>query len=260
MLVNRPLLALFCLCAFGHAQSPSSADQVFSDPKAVHPPVAIRTAEAQMPDKARRQQLDGFCIVGLVVGENGLPQNTHIVRCTDSIFAENSLKAVKNYRFQPATSFQDNKPVLFRLSVEINFRFGRNREPIPFPQPRLKLSFLLPSQPVPSEPDSAGTYTLSHAFDPPNSLPRLERLVGAGFGRAAFSLDDGAGCIVALTIHENGLPSDAEITKCDDPALEAPAIRSVLRSQFSPAVLNGKPVPVRAAVHLVCEGFEPTSP
>ena len=257
MLVTRPLLALCCLCTLAHAQATSSPDQVYSDPKIVHPPVPTRTAEAEMPKQARRQQSNGFCTVALVVDKKGLPQNARVVRCSDPIFAENSLTAVRNYRFLPATSLQDNKPVLFRMSVEISYRFGPNRDPIPLPRPHIKLDFLLPSQPAPSEPDSAGTYTLSHVFDPPNSLPRLQRFVGVGFGRAAFSLDDGAGCVVALTIDENGLPSDAQITKCDDPSLEEPATRSLLRSQFSPAILNGKPVPVRASVHLVCEGFEP---
>ncbi len=169
-----------------------------------------------MPDKARRQQLSGLCALDLVVDRKGFPQNPHVVRCTDPIFAGNSLNAVRNYKFNPATTVHDNKPVLFRMQIEISYRFGPNRDPIPLLRPHIKLDFLLPSQAAPSEPDSAGTYTLSHVFDPPNSLPRLQRFVGVGFGRAAFSLDDGAGCVVALTIDENGLPSDAQITKCDD--------------------------------------------
>jgi hypothetical protein len=169
------------------------------------------------------------------------------------------LNAVKNYRFQPATTLQDNKPVLFGMHIGISYRFGRDRFPIPLPRPHIKLDFLIPLPPAPSEPDSTGTYPLSHVFDPPNSLPRLQRWVGVNFRRAAFSLDDDAGCIVALTIHENGLVSDARIIKCDDPSLEEPAMRSLLKSQFSPAILNGKAVPVRASVHLVCEGFGPPS-
>ena len=63
MLTTRPLLAFFCLSILAHAQSISSPDQIYSDPKVVHPPVPIRIAEADMPDQARRQQLDGLCIL-----------------------------------------------------------------------------------------------------------------------------------------------------------------------------------------------------
>ena len=261
MRATRRLLTVFCLCALAHAQTPSP-DQVYSfDPKVVHPPVPIWTAEADMPDQARRQQLDGFCTIALVVDKKGLPQNARVLRCSDPIFADSSLAVVKNYRFKPATTVQENKTVLFKMNIEVSYRFGPNRGPISLPRPHIKLDFLLPSQPARPEPDSAGTYTLSHVFDPPNALPRLQRFVGVGFGRTAFSLDDGAGCIAAIDIDETGQPTDVKITECDDPSLEEPARRSLLRSQFFPAILNGKAVPVRASVHLACDGFEaPTGP
>lgn len=255
--MTRPLLAVFFLCTLAHPQA-ASTDQVYTyDPKVVNLPVPTHTPEAEMPDQARRQQLPGLCSLDIVIDRKGLPQNPHIVRCTDPLFADNSLKAVKQYRFQPATRVQDNSPVLFRTHVEISYRFGPNPGSIPIPRPHIRLEFLLPQQADSSEPDSAGIYTLSRAFE---QIPRLQRFANAGFGRAAFSLDDGAGCIVALTLDETGRPTDAQITKCDDHALEQSALRSLLKSQFAPAILNGKPVPVHASVHLACEGFEPAAP
>jgi hypothetical protein len=208
-----------------------------------------------MPDQARRQQLDGLCALTIVVDKKGLPQEPHIVRCTDPIFAENSLKAVKKYRFVPAKTVAGNKPVLFRMHIEIGY--GPNLNPVTLPRPRVKIGFLVPSQATPSEPVRNGVYTLSRDFDPPNSFPQILRFANGGFGRVAFSLEDGAGCVAAITIDETGHPTDAQITKCDDPSLENPVLRSLWKSNYSPAVLNGKPVPVRASVHFVCEGFGP---
>jgi TonB family protein len=260
VLLTRPLLALFCLCTLAHAQATLPPDQVLSfDPKVVRAPVPIDTPIAEMPDQARRRHLAGFCAVAVIVDQRGHPQNVRVVRCTDSMFSENSLNAVRNYRFRPATSLQDNKPVPCKMTIEVSYGFEPNRDPIPRPRPRIKVGFLVPSQPVLSGPDNNGIYALSRDFDPPNSLPTILRFADTGFSRAAFLLDDGAGCIAELTIDERGQPTDAKITECNSHSLEAPAMRSLLKSQFSPAILKGKAVPVRTSVHLVCEGFGPPS-
>ncbi len=256
--MTRALLAVFCLSAVAHAQGASSQEPIYSfDPTVVHSPVTIQAPASEMPDQARRQQLDGLCAVTIVVDRKGLPQDPRMVRCTDPIFAEASLEAVKKYRFVPAKTVADNKPVLFSMHIEISY--GPNLNPVSLPRPHTRIGFLVGSQPTPSGPDGNGIYTLSRGFDPPNSFPQILRFANEGFGRAAFSLKDGAGCVAALTIDETGHATDAQVTKCDDASLENPVLRSLRKSQYSPAVLNGKPVPVRASVHVVCEGFGPPS-
>ena len=257
--VTRSLLAAFCLCTLARCQVASSPDRVYAfDPTVVHSPVTIFAPDAPIPDEAKQRQLLGLCALTLVVDRRGFPQNPKIVRCTDSIFAENSLNTVSKYRFAPATTVSDNKAVPFRMHIEISYRFGAGDGLIPMPHPRFRIAFLMPSRPS-LGPDNGGIYSLSHAFDPPNSFPKIQRFANGDFGHAAFSLEDGAGCVVALTINEAGHPTDAQVSKCDDPSLENPILRALWKSQFSPAALNGKPVPVRVYVHLVCEGFEPSS-
>ena len=253
------LLAVLCLCTLAHAQA--RPDHVsFFDPNVMTAPVPIEFPEAEMPEGARRRQVPGLCSIQLVVDEKGYPEDPRVTRCTDPVFSENSLRSVKRYRFKPARTIQDNKPVAVILHIEVSYSFGRDPDPIPFPRPNIRVGFLIPAQPSPSEPDPSGIYTLSHAFDPPNSLPRLHRFVGMGFGRAAFLLDDGVGCTADLTIDATGHPTDGHITKCDDPTLEKSALQSLLKSELAPAILNGTPVPVRASVHLVCAGFDSLAP
>ncbi len=254
--MTRSLLAVFYLFSAAHAQTPPP-DQVYTiDPKIVHAPVPIVLPEADMPNQARYRQVNGLCAVDVVVDRKGFPQNTRVVRCTNPIFAESSLNAVKRYRFKPATTVQDNKPVAVLMHIEVNYRFSR--DPIRLPQPHIRLDFLIPSQPIPAEPNKAGVYTLSHAFDSPNSHPRLQSIAVAGFARAAFAFESGLGCTADITIDATGHPTDAQITTCDSDSrnLEKSALQSLLASDFAPAILNGKPVPVRASVHLVCEGFD----
>ncbi len=260
--MTRQLLVVFCLCSVAHPQASPSLDQVYSfDPAVVHSPVLVQAPESEMPEQARRQQLDGLCALAIVVDRKGLPKNSRIIRCTDHIFEENSLKVLKKYRFIPATTVAKNKPVPFSMHIEISFGFGSNPRPVPLARPRIKIGFLVPSHPTSSGTDSMGTYALSRDFDPPNAFPKIQRFANAAFARAAFSLEDGASCIAALTIDETGHPTDVQIARCDDPSLENPVLRSLWKSQFSPAILNGKPVSVRTSIHVVCEGFEtPTTP
>jgi len=253
--VTRSLIAAFCLCALAHAQVASSPEQIYSfDPMVIDAPVTIQAPEAKIPDEARRQQLGGLCAVAMVVDKKGHPQDSRIVRCTEPIFAESSLEAVKKYRFVPAKRIADDKPVLYSMRIEVSYGTGAGPNPV-LPRPRIKGGFLAQSPPASFGHDSNGVYMLSHDFDPPNSFPRIQQFADAGFGRAAFAFEDGAGCTAVLTIDEAGHPTEAEITKCDDPTLANPALHSLWKSQYSPAVLNGKPVPVRASVRIVCEGF-----
>jgi hypothetical protein len=251
-------MAASIACAIANAQSPVPAAHIYegsTDWKLIRSPLPIATPEADMPDAARRLGENGACVLTIIVDAKGLTEEPKIVRCTDSIFAEASLRAAAAYKFKPATTIQDGKSVPCRMHLVINFRiFGINQNPVP--TPHIRVGFLVSQQPTSAKPDSNGIYALSRVFDPPNTFPKLDRFVNAGFGRAAFPLDDGAGCIVALTIHETGKASDVQITRCDKSTLEKPVIDSLLGSKYSPATLNGKPVPVRASMHLVCTGFD----
>ena len=252
----RSLFVVFCLCTLAHAQSSGSTGQAASvDPTLVHPPLPVQTPIAEMPDQARRQHLSGICALNIEIDAKGLPHNMRVVRCSDPIFVQNSLDAAKKYRFQPAKTIDGNKPVPYTMHLEISYRLDSTFDDAFLSQPRIRVGFLVPTKPGSTEPDSTSIYALSHSFDAPNSFPILKRFVNDGFGHAAFFYDDGAGCVVRLKIDENGKPSDAQITKCDGPSLEKSAIQSLLKSQFEPAILNGKAVPIRASVHLVCDGF-----
>jgi periplasmic protein TonB len=78
------------------------------------PPKLRHQVDTKYPNEARRQRIEGFSVVKLVVDENGMPQS---VRVTSSIterlpatqhqagleMDENAVKAVKKFRFKSAT-------------------------------------------------------------------------------------------------------------------------------------------------------------
>lgn len=241
-------------------QVQSSPDQVpaapFFDPKLFHPPIPTKTPEAERPEEARQRGLEGRCALSFVVDVQGQPQDIHLIRCTDPIFATNSLHAIQSYRFKPATTIPNNTPVPVRLNIEINYLLGRPDGTEILPPARVRMGFVMPDGPVSPEPDGKGMFTLSPNFGAPEFFPRIKKVPDKSFASAAFDFDDGVGCTLALTITQSGKTSDVKAVKCDRTGLEKAAVESLSKAQFTPAVLNGKAVPVHALVRIVCDGFD----
>jgi TonB family protein len=255
---RRYIAAVFVLGVLSvYAQEPPSPPKPErADSNSVKPPVPVSTPEAQFPKKARVSGKQGICLVSVVVDANGNPQNPSVVRCTDPVFAENSLAAVMKYKFTPAITVE-GKAVSVKISVEVNFRFRPgNQLPSDNEMPTvIKYTFLTLPGITSTAPSPDGVYPLSEMFKPPNSPPRMLEFVSKGLGEAAVPFPDGVGCDLFLTVDAKGKPSDAKVSHCDESILEKPALESLLKSKYKAATLNGKDVSVRAALHLAYEGF-----
>jgi len=67
-------------------------------------PSVIEAAEIKYPIRAIDKGRDGWIIVEIDIDENGLPYNEEIVRSeASSLLHKPALKALKKYRFAPAT-------------------------------------------------------------------------------------------------------------------------------------------------------------
>jgi len=81
-------------------------------------PVPLETPEAEWPSKLRN--VEGACLVSLVIDANGQPQAMRVVRGTNEQFDEKALEAVAKYRFRPAK--KGNDPIPVRMSIVVNFK------------------------------------------------------------------------------------------------------------------------------------------
>jgi len=233
-----------------NAQTQSAAPAV----KPAHPPVPISTPDPEMPHEARDNNQNGICIARMMVDIAGKPQNLHILGCSDPIFEPNTLEALAQYRFHPATDDKGNS-VATRITIEVNFRIsgGQNIPIAHIPVPRIAYAFGTPPGTTSFDPDANGIYPLSKLLE----LPEFKHLNDKGYDRAVMSLDEGVSCLVLLTIDPKGKPSDPKLLSCDEKNLEKPAVEMLMNSQFKPAKLNGKPVAVRTSIRLVYKGFAP---
>lgn len=229
--------------------------------KEITPPALVNSVDPEYSDDARSKHINGLCMVSLIVDIQGNPQNVRIVHCTDSSFEQGSLDAVKQYRFKPAAT-QEGKPVPVTVNIQINYHLskiptrhhlsekGINNE-ISAP---IRYS-IIPQRSGASEPDSDGVYPFTRSV----TGPRVIKFSDEGYGRLGFVHEGNSVCDVVLTIDVKGKASDPQVTHCERPELEEPAIKSLHKSEYKPGFVNGKAVPMRASIHLEYGGVPPKS-
>jgi TonB family protein len=103
-----------------HSQSAAVENQdIHQVGGAVLPPKVIHAPMPKYTNAARRARLEGHCIVELVVDAEGRPQDIHVKKTLDEGLDKNAIKAVKKYRFTPAT--MNEKPVAVLLDIDVHF-------------------------------------------------------------------------------------------------------------------------------------------
>jgi len=84
-------------------------------------PVPLTMPEAEYSVEARRQAIEGICLISIVVDRDGLPQNPRVVRPIGHGLDETAIQAVRRYRFRPV--MRDGiEPVPVLITIEVNFR------------------------------------------------------------------------------------------------------------------------------------------
>jgi len=86
----------------------------------VSAPVLTYSVEPEFSEEARKAKQAGNVLVGLIVDQQGRPQNVHVVRGVGMGLDEKAMEAVRQYRFKPA--MEGGKPVAVQLNVEVNFQ------------------------------------------------------------------------------------------------------------------------------------------
>jgi TonB family protein len=84
-------------------------------------PLPVKSANAEFSDEARRRRFSGSVLLAFTVTEDGLPANVRVVDPLGMGLDEQALKAVRQYRFKPATL--EGIPIPFSVVVAVSFRF-----------------------------------------------------------------------------------------------------------------------------------------
>src|ERR1700722_2981748 len=87
---------------------------------AVKAPVLIYSVDPEFTEDARKKHFRGNVLVYLWVDENGNPTHVMVTKGVGMGLDEKAVKAVRQYKFKPAT--QDGKPVTVDLYIDVNFQ------------------------------------------------------------------------------------------------------------------------------------------
>jgi TonB family protein len=88
--------------------------------KGVTMPKVMYKVDAKYSQAARDAGVEGTVVVYVEVAPDGRAHNMHIERGLHADLDKNTLDAISNWRFKPAT--KDGKPVTVHATVETNFR------------------------------------------------------------------------------------------------------------------------------------------
>lgn len=86
----------------------------------VSAPKAVFTPDPEYSEEARKAKFTGTCVLWLVVGADGRPQQIKVARTLGLGLDEKAIEAVKQWKFEPA--MRDGKPVAVQINVEVSFR------------------------------------------------------------------------------------------------------------------------------------------
>ena len=100
---------------------------VFRVGGSVSAPRTIYAPDPMYSEGARKAGVEGSVVLWLIVDADGLPQQIKVQRSLGMGLDEEAVRAVKQWRFQPA--IKDGKPVPVMINVQVNFRLYSGLKP-----------------------------------------------------------------------------------------------------------------------------------
>lgn len=86
----------------------------------VQAPKAYSTPDPAYTESARARKISGQSMLGMVVDSQGRPSSVMIFKSLEPGLDENAVKAVRTWKFHPAT--KDGQPMPVLINIEMNFQ------------------------------------------------------------------------------------------------------------------------------------------
>lgn len=119
------LVSLAGLCipasavAFRTGQQAEDESNILQVGPGITAPRPIFTPDPEYPRAARDAHQQGMVRVMCIIGTDGLVRNARVVRSLGPEFDENSIEALRRWKFEPG--LKDGKPIDVKISIEIEF-------------------------------------------------------------------------------------------------------------------------------------------
>lgn len=108
------------VCLLWHGLAWGEDKPVYEAGGDVKAPQVIHSVNPQFTDQSRENHVSGTVLIGLIVDEDGNPQEVQVKKGIEKDLDQNAVDAVKQWRFKPGS--KDAKPVRVRISIAIQFK------------------------------------------------------------------------------------------------------------------------------------------
>jgi TonB family protein len=199
---------------------------------ALKPPTRLAEVKPLYTPAAKRARIEGTVELEAIVGADGAVTDVRVTKSLDTVFGldTEALNVVRRTRFSPATLNGKPVPVLVTFELMFTLRDEAAR--------------------VPADTFGAGAYVIDgrSALVPPVRRSLVKPTYTPEALRAKI---EGIVELEAI-VDVNGHVSEVRVTKSLDTefGLDAEAIKAVQATTYTPATLDGKPVPCRIVVEL----------
>jgi TonB family protein len=182
-------------------------------------PRVVSKKDPELSEEARRAGAQSTVVVSLVVTEDGVPRDIHLLRGGGFGLDEKAIEAIGAWRFSPGT--KDGKPIAEQANVEVNFRIGKKG----YEDQISRLNFTLPQ--------GASRPELQTGEIPMNPT---------GLGYQSLR--------IRLEVNAEGMPQNLHVLESTDNASEDDALREMRAWRFRPSMVNGRGVLVEGVFEL----------
>lgn len=231
-------------------------------------PTIIRQAVPKYPELAQTADVEGYVVVKVWVGKNGIPRQAivlrfnvnakdsssqpvkgkggtvfilnHGVKVPITIFKQPAVDAAMKYRFTPA--IENGKPVAVWVVIPFTFKLKPNSAEGEVAT-RREVSYIhtSPSQWAASSRD---TSIPPPDFVPVEKEPQILRQAVPPYPPSALKDHTEGQVILKIWVSPTGMPRQAIILKSTDDIFNQPAIDAAMKYRFTPAIMNKMPVSV----------------
>lgn len=212
----------------------SRGELFFVDQKTMKLPKATFSPDPEYSEIARMVKYQGVCVVGLILGKDGLVSDAWVTRKLGFGLDQKALEAVRQWKFDPA--MKDGKPVPVLLNVEVQFRLydsapgastSTGKDVIPVP------AVAEPPKASPTQ-QNAEASPLSEAAPPAPIIPgALIRKIVPRYPKEARKSKVEGEVELKATIEKNGDVSEISIVR-GDMTLAEEAVNAVRNWMFDP--------------------------
>jgi TonB family protein len=204
-------------------------------------PRKIKDVKPIYPADAQLARTQGLVVLDATIEPDGKVSTARVVRSIPLLDAA-AIAAVRQWEFAPTAINGRAVPVI--LTVAVNFTL---------PSPPTS------TEPAPATASPAGSDVQPIRLGPGLPTPQVLKRVSPSYTADALKAGISGTVLVDATVDPQGKVTDAKVVR-SVPLLDSAALAAVRQWEFTPTVLNGKPVPVIVSVEPSFAASPSTSP